>query len=82
METSNTGILLFTQILMYILISIPVAVTCYLLAKEKKGTNVMMWIVLGILPIVNFFFALPYLIGTRNMVLEAKIQRLLQILEK
>jgi hypothetical protein len=53
---------------------------CHRLAKEK-GKNVTLWTVLGIIPVVNTF-ALAYLVGAVNALLEKKVDRLLSLLEK
>lgn len=82
MEPSNTGASLLSTVIMFIFMIIPIAIVCYVLAKEKRGTNLVMWTVLGIIPFVNVFFTLPYLIGTRNALLDAKVDRLLETLEK
>lgn len=53
----------------------PMVFICYRLAKEK-GKNTFLWTVLGIIPYVNFF-ALAYLVGCANVVLDKKVDEIL-----
>ena len=58
---------------------IPFVLICHRLAKEK-GKNVTLWTVLGIIPLVNFY-AMVYLVGSVNTILEEKLDRVLLLLE-
>lgn len=62
-------------LVMFAIISIPIAVTAYKLAKEK-GRNVTLWTILGCLPLVNFS-CLQFFVGATNLRLEKKIDDLL-----
>lgn len=60
----------------FLIISAVVAVVARLLAKEK-GRNVVLWTVLGAIPVVNFF-CMSFFIGATNLRLERKIDELLK----
>lgn len=60
----------------FLIISAVVAVVARLLAKEK-GRNVVLWTVLGAIPMVNFF-CMWFFIGATNLRLERKIDELLK----
>lgn len=64
----------------WLIMTLPIVFICHRLAKEK-GKNVTLWTVLGIIPVVNYF-ALAYLVGSVNALLEKKVDRLLSLLEK
>ncbi len=51
-------------------------IAAYLLAKEK-GRNVVLWTILGLVPIINFG-AIMYFIGASNRRLEEKLDELLR----
>ena len=51
-------------------------VVAHMLAKEK-GRNVVLWTVLGIIPIVNIF-CIWFFVGAANLRLEKKIDQLLK----
>jgi hypothetical protein len=70
----------FVAFLPWLIMTIPLVFICHHLAKEK-GKNVTLWTVLGIIPAVNTF-ALAYLVGAVNTLLEKKVDRLLSLLEK
>ena len=70
----------FAAFLPWLILTIPLVFICHRLAKEK-GKNVTLWTVLGIIPVVNYF-ALAYLVGAANTLLEKKVDRLLSLLEK
>lgn len=74
MEANAQGNPIVTLV-MFAIISIPVAITSYKLAKEK-GRNVTLWTVLGCIPFINFL-CISYFIGAANLKLEAKIDELL-----
>jgi len=63
-----------------VLVGIAFALSCYWLAREK-GRNKVLWLVLGLIPVVNFF-ALPYITGAPSRILEEKVDRLLFLLEQ
>ena len=60
--------------------SIPLCITAYLLAKQK-GRNEILWAVLGFLPFINMF-AMWYIIGASNLILDKKIEMILKKLEE
>lgn len=62
-------------IVMFVMLSIPLAVVAHKLAKEK-GRNVALWTVLGCIPVVNYF-CLAFFIGASNLKLEEKIDEFL-----
>ncbi len=66
------------SLLPLLLISIPVAIMAYVLAKEK-GKNVPLWTVLSCIPLVNIF-TLWYLVGTPSKKIEEKLDKILEIL--
>lgn len=70
----------FLGFLPLILISIPIAFVLRSLAKAK-GRNATLYFVLGIIPLANGF-ALAYLVGAPDLVLHAKVDRLLSELER
>lgn len=63
-----------------VFICIASAIVGYLLAKDK-GRNVVLWTVLGIVPIVNFV-CIWYFVGASNVRVEKKIDSLIQALKK
>ena len=63
-----------------LLLTIPIAIISYHLAKEK-GKNIVLWTLLSIMPFFNGMF-LAYLIGAKNLIMEKKVDRLLEILDK
>ena len=62
-----------------IILSIGFSVVTGLLAKDK-GRNVFLWVVLGLIPFVNFW-SIPYIIGASNLRLERKLDALMAKLE-
>ena len=60
---------------------IPFIFVCRRLAQEKHK-NVALWTVLAIIPLVNWMVAIPYLLGSTNLVLEEKLDKALAILER
>jgi hypothetical protein len=58
-----------------IFLGIPAAVIANMLAKEK-GRNVMLWTIVGLIPIIGLF-SLWYFVGASNLRLERKIDELL-----
>ncbi|HYK90794.1 MAG TPA: hypothetical protein VE398_18620 [Acidobacteriota bacterium] len=48
------------------------------LAKEK-GRNVVLWTILGFIPIVNMFM-MPYFVGAANLRIESKLEAVLKAL--
>jgi hypothetical protein len=58
-----------------LVLSMFLAVVCYRIAKEK-GRNAVLFLVLGLIPIVNGLVAL-YVVGAPDLVLHAKIDSLL-----
>lgn len=66
---------LLAAFLPLIFISVLMAVSAYLLAKEK-GRNVALWTILALIPVVNFA-CIWFFIGATNLKLERKIDALL-----
>lgn len=62
-------------ILPLLLIAIPWAIAVGMLANDK-GRNVLLWVVLALIPIVNFF-AVVFIIGASNLRVEQKIDEIL-----
>jgi hypothetical protein len=56
------------------------AVVCYFLAKAK-GRNGALFFVLGLIPFVNGFITV-YIVGAPDLLLHAKMDRLLSELER
>lgn len=65
------------QMLLLVVFAIPIVIVAYKLAQEK-GRNATNWIILGAIPIINFF-SLWYFIGASNLRLEKKIDKLLKV---
>jgi O-antigen/teichoic acid export membrane protein len=57
-----------------ILMSLLMAVSAHLLAKDK-GRNVLKWTILGAIPIVNFA-CIWFFVGAANLNLERKVDEL------
>jgi hypothetical protein len=70
----------FAALIPLIIMMIPIIFICYRLAKDKKRDTVL-YTVLGCIPLVNYFI-LIYLIGSPNLILEKKVDRILFLLEK
>jgi len=70
----------FMSFVPLLLLSAVLGVSAHLLAKDK-GRNVVLWTVLGVIPIVNMVCAW-YFVGASNLRLERKIDKLLEALEK
>jgi hypothetical protein len=68
------GLITFLPLL---LMSFLFAVVAHFLAKEK-GRKVILWTVLGAIPIVNFF-CLWFFVGAANLKLERKMDELLAL---
>lgn len=56
------------------------AIVAHMLAKEK-GRNVLLWTILGFIPVVNIF-CMWFFVGAANLRLEKKIDQLLKKSEK
>lgn len=67
---------LWFQFLPLGVLSIAVAVIACLLARDK-GRNVVLWTVLGVIPVVNFV-CIWFFVGASNLRLERKLDRLLE----
>ncbi|MBD8530716.1 MULTISPECIES: hypothetical protein [unclassified Massilia] len=59
-----------------IFMSLLMAVSAYLLAKEK-GRNVALWTILALIPIVNFA-CIWFFIGASNLKMERKLDALME----
>ena len=70
----ESSALSFVSLLPLILMSVVIAVSAHLLAKEK-GRNVVKWTVLGAIPIVNIF-CIWFFVGAANLRLERKVDDL------
>ena len=55
----------FEIILPLIVMSIPIAISAYLLAKQKDR-NVVAWVVLAFIPLVNIW-CIAYFVGASNL---------------
>ena len=55
-------------------------IVAHMLAKEK-GRNVMLWTILGFIPVVNIF-CMWFFVGAANLRLEKKIDQLLESVQK
>ena len=62
-----------------IILSIGFSIIAGLLAKDK-GRNILLWVILGLIPIVNFW-CMPYIVGASNLRLERKLDALMTKLE-
>ena len=56
-------------------LSMALGITAYLLARDK-GRNVILWTVLGVVPVVNFV-CIWFVVGAANLRLERKVDQLL-----
>ena len=77
MEGQQAGVL--ELLLPLIVMSVPIAIVAYLLAKEK-GRNVVTWVVLGLIPFVNFWCIL-YFVGASNFRMEKKLDLIMSKLD-
>ena len=78
MSTDPAATSLLIAFLPLILMTIPIAIICYVAAKEK-GLNPRLYGSLGVIPLVNSVVAF-YLVVTPDRVLHDKVDRLLAIL--
>ncbi|PJC95303.1 hypothetical protein GQ37_028255 [Janthinobacterium sp. BJB1] len=67
---------MFVSFLPLVFMSLMMAVSAYLLAKDK-GRNAVLWTVLSLIPIVNFA-CIWYFIGASNLKLERKLDALME----
>lgn len=63
----------------FLLFSIPAAAVAFALSRQK-GRNVVLWTLLGIIPMVNIFTTW-FLVGATNLILDEKIDRILKRIE-
>ena len=77
MENGGVG---FAGFIPLIIMTIPLIFICRQLAKDK-GKNTTQYTILGCIPLVNYF-ALIYLVGTTNKIMEKKMDRVLAIIDK
>ncbi len=80
MSTDPAATSLLLSLVPLIVMTIPLAIICYLVAKEK-GRNPLLYGALGIIPFVNGVI-LFYLVATPDRVLHEKVDRLLAILSE
>ena len=66
---------LLELLLPLMVISIPSAIAAALLAKDKER-NIVLWVVLALIPIFNFF-AIVYIVGASNLRVERKLDEVL-----
>jgi hypothetical protein len=63
------------QFIPLVVLSMALGIVAYLLARDK-GRNVVLWTVLGVIPVVNFF-CIWFFVGAANLRLERKVEQLL-----
>jgi len=68
------------SIIVPILMLLIFSIVAHMLAKEK-GRNVVLWTILGFIPVVNIF-CMWFFVGAANLRLEKKIDQLLKMSEK
>jgi len=76
----NVGAGGFAGFIPLIIMMIPLIFICRQLAKDK-GKNTTKYTILGCIPMGNYF-ALIYLVGTTNRIMENKVDRVLAIIDK
>ncbi|WP_152521673.1 hypothetical protein [Marinimicrobium sp. LS-A18] len=76
MEQQAAGSPVVTLV-MYLVLSVALAVVANLLAREK-GRNVTLWTILAVVPVVNFW-CIAFFVGAANLRLERKIDKLLEL---
>jgi hypothetical protein len=64
------------QLVPFAILSMGLGLQAFLLARDK-GRNVVLWTVLGLIPLVNFF-CMWFFVGASNRNLEKKIDQLLE----
>ena len=64
------------SLLPLLLMTLPLGFISRMLAKEK-GRNVLLWTVLGFIPLVNYF-CLMFFIGAANLKVERRIEQLFE----
>jgi hypothetical protein len=70
---------LWLSFLPLLVMTIPLGIICYHLAKNK-GLRVVPWIFWGFIPIVNYFI-LIYLVGAKDKLIDDKLNNIIRILE-
>jgi hypothetical protein len=68
------------SLLPLIIIMIPMIFVIRYLAKEK-GKDVVLWTVLACIPFINFII-LPYIVGTPSKILEDKLDKIIETLNR
>ena len=68
------------SLILPILVLFIFAIVAHMLAKDK-GRNVVLWTILGFIPVVNIF-CMWFFVGAANLRLEKKIDQLLKMSEK
>ena len=76
----NQGPAGYAAFIPLIIAMIPLIFICRQLAKEK-GKNALKYTILGCIPLVNYY-ALIYLVGTPNRMVEEKLDRVLAMIDK
>ena len=71
--TSATSILSFLPLA---IITLVFGITSYFLAKEK-GRNILLWTVVGFIPLLNMFF-IWFFIGATNLKTEQKLDEIIR----
>ena len=80
MEDAVTQLDPIASLILPILMLFIFAIIAHMLAKEK-GRNVVLWTILGFIPVVNIF-CMCFFVGAANLRLEKKIDQLLKTSEK
>jgi hypothetical protein len=80
MEPSFNHSNAFVSLLPMFIIMIPMIFIIRALAREK-GKDVILFTILACIPILNFI-TLPYIVGTPSKILEDKIDKILETLER
>lgn len=68
------------SLLPLIIVMIPMIFVIRKLSKEK-GKDVVLWTVLACIPLVNFII-LPYIVGTPSKILEDKMDKIIETLNR
>ena len=80
MEANSSHPSFVLSLIPLLIVSVVMAIVAHFLAKDK-GRNVNLWTILGVIPVINFFF-IWYFVGATNLRLEKKVDQLLDSLRK
>lgn len=67
---------LVAQTMPLLFISLVAGIVCCRLAIEKKK-NIVLWTICGFIPIIGLFCVLPYMVGSADLGLHAKVDHLI-----